>query len=79
MKAYLVKLGKTRIPLSMWPAIKEQWSEFTNYFVNGNVHFIVCGRAQGKWEFVLNEDTGKQELTETDTRMGGENGCLWRG
>lgn len=72
LNAYLKKTGKDRIPMYLWEPIKEQWGEFTTNYLNSKLHIIAAGRAQGIYEYVTNEETGKKEFVETDTRMGGE-------
>jgi len=72
LNAYLKKTGKDRIPMYLWEPIKEQWGEFTTSYLNSPLHIVACGRAQGIYEYILNEDTGKKEFVEVDTRMGGE-------
>lgn len=72
IKAYLDRIGKDRLPMYLWQPIKEQWGEFTTAYLNANLHIIACGRAQAIYEYITNEDTGKKEFVEVDTRMGGE-------
>lgn len=49
--------------------VKRTWAAWTSFFINSKLHIIVCGRAGFEWEWEVNEDTGKKELTKVGTKM----------
>lgn len=49
--------------------VKRTWAQWTSFFINSKLHIIVCGRAGFEWEWEVNEDTGKKELTKVGTKM----------
>jgi hypothetical protein len=62
----------TRLEFHHWQPIKAAWASFTDRFLSSRVHVIVCGRAGNIYEYQKNEETGKQELITTGTRMATE-------
>jgi len=59
---------KGRLQFQDWGIIKGEWKEYTDLFVNGHVHIIVCGRAGYEYDYDFNED-GSKDLIKTATRM----------
>ena len=54
-----------------WAFLKNEWSEFTDTFVNSQLHIIKAGR--GSFEFDMVEDEeGRKELQKTDVKMASE-------
>lgn len=54
-----------------WGKVKTEWQQFTDAFINSNVHVIVLGRAG--YEYDMSEDeSGKKELLKTGTKMKAE-------
>lgn len=51
--------------------IKREWKRWTNFFLNSQLHVVVCGRAADIWEFAINEK-GKRELQKGGTKMRAE-------
>jgi hypothetical protein len=78
MNAYLVKLNevltangkkaRTRFTLQDIMKIKDIWSRWPDYYLNADLHIIICGRAGFEWDMVENED-GNKELTKTGVKM----------
>lgn len=61
----------TRMGLYHWGPIKDSWSQFSDLYVNSEVHAIICGRAG--WEYAHEEDEeGKLELVKAGTKMKAE-------
>lgn len=50
-------------------AINQIWAQFTNRFLNSNLHVILCGRSANVWETDVNEETGRREFNVIGTRM----------
>lgn len=62
------KRNLENLTLRHWIPIKQEWRVFTDLYVNGPIHMIVCGRAG--WEYDYQEDEeGVKELVKTGTRM----------
>lgn len=55
-----------------WGPIKREWGTFTDAFLSGKVHMIVCGRAGSVYEYQEKEDGGKKELITVGTKMATE-------
>lgn len=70
--SYKRKKNKTRLEMLDWATVKQEWSRFTDAFVNSNLHIIMCGRMGYEYEHETNEETGKKELIKTDVKMKAE-------
>jgi hypothetical protein len=74
MQAYKIKLKRRRgLYFSDWDAVKTEWQQFSDLYVNSKIHIIMCGRAGYEYENTINEETGKPELIKTGTKMKVEN------
>lgn len=49
-KQYLRETGQAFIELWDWAKLKEKWQEWTDFFVNSDLHIIRCGRAAAVYE-----------------------------
>lgn len=49
-KAYLKKVRQPFIQLWDWAKLKETWMEFTDLYVNSDLHIILCGREAAIYE-----------------------------
>lgn len=49
-KAYLKKTRQPFIQLWDWAKLKETWMEFTDLFVNSDLHIVLCGREAAIYE-----------------------------
>ena len=72
VNAYRKKKGRQRLEMLDWVPIKEEWSRFTDAYVNSNLHIIMCGRMGYEYEHETDEDTGKKQLIKTDVKMKAE-------
>jgi hypothetical protein len=64
------RLGKLmKLEFSHWNAIKQMWEAFPNFFLNSEMHIIICGRAGAIWEMEKNEESGRRELIKTGVKM----------
>lgn len=71
--AYTKQLRRTRgLEFQDWAKVKTEWRQFTDLYLNSKVHVILCGRAGYEYELEKNEDTGKNELFKTGTKMKAE-------
>jgi hypothetical protein len=70
--AYLKSKNKSRLSLPDWGILKGQWKMFTDAFLNSKIHIIMCGRAGTTYDTVENEDTQKQEMIKSGTKMKAE-------
>jgi hypothetical protein len=68
-ESYDKKLGrKGRLQFQDWATIKGEWKQYTDLFVNSQLHIIVCGRAGYEYDYDYNED-GTKDLIKTDIKM----------
>lgn len=56
-----------------WGPIKAQWGKWTDWYLNSQVHVIICGRAGFEYDEEVDDRTGKKKLVKTDTKMKVEN------
>jgi hypothetical protein len=70
-ESYASKVGRRRLTFQDWGAIKSIWSEFTDLYVNGPFHCIMCGRQGYEYDF-FEDDDGKKQLEKTGLKMKGE-------
>lgn len=71
-ESYAKKKNRMRLAFEDWAYLKQRWGEFTDKFVNSEVHILMCGRAGYEYDFFTNEDTGKKELEKTGIKMKAE-------
>lgn len=67
--SYQKKYNKKFLTMYDWGTLKTQWKEYTDLFVNSQIHIMMCGRLGFTYDQGVNEDTGKKELIKTGTRM----------
>lgn len=70
-EAYAQKVKRRRLTFQDWGVIKGTWSEFTDLYVNGAFHCIMCGRQGYEYDF-FEDDDGKKQLEKTALKMKGE-------
>ncbi|MCG3177017.1 MAG: hypothetical protein MOGMAGMI_01981 [Candidatus Omnitrophica bacterium] len=63
IKGYLKKTGQKFVEIWDWKPLKQTWQEFTDLFVNSDVHFIMCGRAASVYETSEEVKDGKTRKT----------------
>lgn len=68
VKAFKVKKGIERINFNHWDAIKTEWGQFNEFFLNSKCHIIMAGRAGYEYDFEKDEE-GKNELIKTGIKM----------
>jgi hypothetical protein len=71
-EAYRRRTGRKRIEFQDWAEIKSMWRNFTDRFVNGKVHAIVCGRAGYEYEYDIDDETKRKELIKGNMKMKAE-------
>lgn len=59
----------TRLEFHHWMPIKRMWSEWADFYLNSNLHIIICGRAGFEYDYEKDEQSGKKELVKTGTKM----------
>jgi len=68
----LNKPRRQRLEFQDWAAIKARWSQWTDFYLNSQLHIIICGRAGYEWNFEEVEDTSgaiHKELRKTGIKM----------
>lgn len=68
INAFKKKKGIERINFNHWDAIKTEWGQFNEFFLNSKCHIIMCGRAGYEYDFEKDEE-GKNELVKTGIKM----------
>lgn len=66
------KQARNRLEFQDQMNIKSRWSQWTDFYLNSQLHIIICGRGGYIWEFQEEEDdTGKlhKELRQVGTKM----------
>lgn len=65
--------GRMQANLTMkdWMSLKTEWAQFTDLFVNSNLHIAALGRAGYDYD-VSEDDEGKQEIVKSGTKMKAE-------
>jgi len=69
--AFVTKHELKRISLKHWPELKKTWREFSDRYVNNNLHMIVCGRSADIWEDA-EDDEGFTEIKKVGTKLKAE-------
>jgi hypothetical protein len=69
--AYLKKRGKPNLTMKDWVTLKQEWSQFTDLYVNSKLHIAMCGRAGYEYDMDEDED-GKKEVVKSGTKMRAE-------
>lgn len=62
------KYNKTNLTMKDWVELKEVWHDFTDLYLNSELHIIMCGRAKWEYDFVEQEDEST-EIQKTGTSM----------
>lgn len=70
--AYKRKKGRSRMEMLDWVTVKEEWSRFTDAYVNSSAHIIMCGRAGFEYEHEVDEVSGKKQLVKSGVKMRAE-------
>lgn len=68
MESFMRARGITRIKMNHWTSIKKEWGVFNDFFLNSDVHIIMCGRAGFEFDFEEDEE-GNKELIKTGIKM----------
>ena len=71
MISFMKAKGITRIKMNHWPAIKSEWGQFNDWFLNSKVHIIMSGRAGFEFDFEEDEE-GNKDLIKTGVKMKAE-------
>ncbi len=71
LRSYMDKLEIKRLSLHHWPALKTSWRDYSDRYINSNLHIIMCGRSADIWEDIPDEE-GVLELKKRGTKMKAE-------
>lgn len=70
MEAALQKFKTKRLEFHHWNHIKPEWARFADWFLNVEMHGIICGRAGYDYEMQEHPTKpGKKELIKAGTKM----------
>lgn len=67
-EAFRAKLNRTKLQFQDWDTVKGEWSNWTDFYLNSDMHIIVLGRAGYEYDYDSNED-GSRDLVKTGTKM----------
>lgn len=70
--SWLKRNNKKEMSMKAWVALKTEWGQYTDLYVNSKIHIAMCGRAGYEYDQEENEDTGKKEIIKTGTKMRAE-------
>lgn len=70
-ESYCKKNNIQRVTLPHWQPVKRIWKDYTDRYINSELHIIMAGRSADKWEHV-EDDEGAKELQKVGTKMRGE-------
>lgn len=68
-----LKRTVNRLEFQDWGVLKKLWREFSDIYVNSNLHCILCGRLAFEYETIEN-DRGKKEIEKSGVKMAAEKG-----
>lgn len=71
LEAYQRHFKVSRLAFHHWNTIKPEWARFTDWFLNSQIHVIICGRAGYEYDYE-EDDQGHKELIKTGTKMKAE-------
>lgn len=64
------KPSDNRIEFQEWGTIKDKWATFSDLYLNGPLHVIICGRAGYEYDYQdRDDDSGKKDLVKTGIKM----------
>ena len=67
--SYLKTKGRKYFTMMDWGILKGQWKDYTDMYINSPIHILMLGRAGNEYETNTNDDTGKQEMVKSGTKM----------
>jgi len=67
--SYLKTKGRKYFTMMDWGILKGQWKDYTDAYINTPIHILMLGRAGNEYETNTNDDTGKQEMVKSGTKM----------
>lgn len=67
--SYAKKYNKKSLTMYDWGVLKGQWKQYTDAYINSPIHILMLGRAGYDYDTQTNEDTGKQEMIKSGTKM----------
>lgn len=72
--SYLQAKNRSSLRFDDWNFLKGErgWQQFTDRFVNSDLHFLFAGRAGFEYDFNTDEETGKKQLEKTGIKMKAE-------
>lgn len=71
-ESYQRKMNRRRgLEFQDWAYLKKEWRRFTDRFINGSLHIIICGRAGYEYDY-FEDETGKKQLQKTGIKMRAE-------
>ena len=71
-EAWKAKKNRNRISMQDWGSIKQMWrKQFTEQFLNSQLHIIMCGRAVFEYDNVVDDD-GNKQIEKSGVKMGAE-------
>ncbi len=71
-QTYMKARKRTRLQFEDWGYLKQEWSKFTDRFVNSSAHIALCGRAGFEYDYTVDDETQKKNLEKTGIKMKAE-------
>lgn len=70
--AYAKEKRRRKLEFQDWGTIKAQWQQFTDLYVNGTFHCVMCGRQGYEYDMYVDEDDGKRKIEKSGLKMKAE-------
>lgn len=67
--SYAKTKNKKSLTMYDWGILKGQWKLYTDLYINSPIHILMLGRAGNEYDQHVNDDTGKQEMIKSGTKM----------
>jgi hypothetical protein len=72
-KSEQYKKPYNRLEFQDWAVLKKMWREFSDLFVNSNLHIVLCGRLAFEYETEKDEQ-GRKQIEKSGVKMAAEKG-----
>jgi hypothetical protein len=69
--SYMANRQRTRLEFQDWAVLKKMWREFSDTYVNSQLHCILCGRLGFEYE-QYQDDRGKRQIEKSGVKMRAE-------
>jgi hypothetical protein len=72
-ESYKASRKRTRLEFQDWSVLKSEWRKFSDLYVSGNLHCILCGRLGHEYDQTVDE-SGRKHIEKVGVKMQAEKG-----